>query len=93
MTNGKFTINAEQRRELLDSHNDLKTALQTISECHDLFMSDISNIEKMVSRMERHLNFALPTNGHKYMDCVLAEDKKPAPNKVTRRNKSKEAAQ
>ncbi len=76
-----FTITQEQRRELLESHNELRSALQTIWECQDLWMSDVTNIERLVSRMQRHLGFAQPTEGHAYMNYVLAEDNKPAPKK------------
>jgi len=76
-----FTLSGEARRELLQSHNELRTALQTIWECQDLWMSDITNLEKLVNRMQRHLDFAQPTEGHAYMNYVLAEENKPAPKK------------
>ena len=87
-TTGDFTIDAAARRELLDSHNELRTALQTIWECQDLWMSDVTNIEKLVHRMQRHLNFAQPTEGHAYMSYVLAEENEPAPKKRGRPKKN-----
>ena len=92
MTNGKFTINTEQRRDLLQSFNELRTAMTNIWECQDMWMSDIKNLERLMHRMQWHLDFAQRKDGTPYMNYVLAEDNKPTPNKVTRRNKSKEAA-
>ena len=83
-----FTLSQEARRELLQSYNQLRTALQTICECNDLWMSDVTNIERLVSRMQRHLDFAQPTDGHSYMNYVLAEENKPAPKKRGRPKKN-----
>ena len=83
-----FTITQEQRRELLESHNELRSALQTIWECHDVWMSDIANLEGLMSRMQRHLDFAQPKDGHSYMNWVLAEENKPAPKKRGRPKKN-----
>ena len=72
-----FAITQEQRRELLESHNELKTALQNIWECHDLWMSDVSNLEGLMHRLQKNLKFAQPSGGHPYMNYVFAEDNPP----------------
>jgi hypothetical protein len=72
-----FTITEEQRRELLESHNELKDALHTIWECHDVWMSDIANLEGLMSRLQRTFKFEQPSGGHPYMKWVLEEDNPP----------------
>lgn len=40
-----MSITHEERVKLLKCFNDLKNILQTIYDCHDLFMSDIGKLE------------------------------------------------
>ena len=42
-----YEITHEQRLALLEAHNNLRTALQTVGECQDLWMSDVRNLEKL----------------------------------------------
>ena len=42
-----YEITHEQRLALLEAHNNLKTALSTLAECNDLWLSDIRNIENL----------------------------------------------
>ena len=52
-----FTITQEQRREFLESHNELRTVLGTIWECNDLWMSDVAKLEKLLHRLHQNLKF------------------------------------
>lgn len=81
-------ITTEQRRELLESHNDLRNALQNVWECQDLWLSDISKLETLMFRLQKTLAFVRPQDGHQYMDFVLAEDNQPAPKKRGRPKKN-----
>jgi hypothetical protein len=81
-------ITTEQRRELLESHNDLRTALQTIWECNDIWLSDVSKLETLMIRLQRTLAFERPQDGHPHMNFVLAEDNQPAPKKRGRPKKT-----
>jgi len=76
-----FTLNEEARRELLQSFNELRTAMSNIWECQDLWMSDTRNLERLMHRMQRRLDFAQQKDGTPYMNYVLAEDNNPAPKK------------
>jgi len=42
-----YEITHDQRLALLEAHNNLRTALQTVAECQDLWLSDIRNLEKL----------------------------------------------
>ena len=72
-----FTITEEQRRELLESHNELRTALQTIWECSDLWMSDVANLEKLLHRLHQNLKFVRQEDSNPYTKWVLEEDNPP----------------
>ena len=82
-----FTLNEEARRELLQSFNELRTAMSNIWECQDLWMSDTRNLERLMHRMQRRLDFAQQKDGTSYMNYVLAEDNNPAPKKAGRPKK------
>ena len=84
----KMEITTEQRRELLESHNDLRTALQTLWECNDIRLSDVSKLETLMLRLQKTLAFERPKDGHQYMNFVLAEDNQPAPKKRGRPKKT-----
>lgn len=86
-TTGDFTIDATARRELLDSHNELRTALQTIWECNDLWISDLRNLETLMHRMQHTLQFQRSEDNN-YGKWVLAEENKPAPKKRGRPKKN-----
>jgi len=89
-TTGDFTLDAAARRELLDSHNELRTALQTILECNDMWMSDVGKLESLMYRMQSHLNFERKTDvgTGDYGSFVLAEENEPAPKKHGRLKKN-----
>ena len=44
-------ITHEERVKLLKCHNDVKNILQTIYDCHDLFISDIAKLERVQSEL------------------------------------------
>jgi len=89
-TTGDLTIDAAARRKLLDSHNELRTALQTIWECNDLWISDLRNLETLMHRMQQTLQFQRPENTewNGFGNWVLAEENKPAPKKRGRPKKN-----
>ena len=79
-----FTLSEEDRKDLLESHGHLRTILQTIWECNDLWMSDVGKLESLMFKMQRHLNFERKKDaeGSGYYDSfVLAEENNPAPKK------------
>jgi len=86
-TTGDFTIDAAARRELLDSHNELRTALQTLWECNDLWISDLRNMETLMHRMQDTLQFQR-SEDNGYGKWVLAEENEPAPKKRGRPKKN-----
>ena len=72
-----FTITQEQRRELLESHNELRTTLHTIWECNDLWMSDVAKLEKLMHQLQQHLKFVRQADSNPYTKWVLEEDNPP----------------
>ena len=52
-----YEITHEQRLELLEAHNNLMTALSTVADCHDLWLSDIRNLEKLECDLHSILKF------------------------------------
>ena len=72
-----FTITEEQRREFLESHNELRTTLHTIWECNDLWISDVAKLEKLMYRLHQNLKFVRQEDSHAYMNWVLEEDNPP----------------
>tara|TARA_Y100001972_G_C7421370_1_gene217718 strand:+ start:217 stop:453 length:237 start_codon:yes stop_codon:yes gene_type:complete len=73
----EFTITQQQRREFLESHNELRTVLHTIWECNDLWMSDVAKLEKLMHRLHQSLKFVRQEDSHAYMNWVLEEDNPP----------------
>ena len=73
-----YEITHEQRLALLEAHNNLKTALSTLAECNDLWLSDIRNIEKLQCDLHRIFKFVpkQDEHGHSmfYADWVLDGD-------------------
>jgi len=71
-------ITIEQRRELLTAHNQLKTMLSFAEECHDLHLSDLEKMERIVHLLHKTFDFSpdLDYNGHRqyYCDWVFSED-------------------
>jgi len=71
-------ITREQRQDLLKAHNDLKTILQTIWDCQDIWMSDVGKLESLYCDLHRIFKFVPKEDedGHRmtYADWVLAED-------------------
>ena len=86
-TTGDFTIEAAARRELLESYNELRTALQTLWECNDLWVSDLRNLETLMHRMQQTFQFQRSEDNN-YGKWVLAEENKPAPKKRGRPKKN-----
>lgn len=79
----EIKLTDEQRREFLQSHNDLHHMLHTIWETNDLWMSDVAKLEKLKCLLHQTLQF-MPrrdSDGHSlhYADWMLAEDVEPKP--------------
>ena len=73
-----YEITHQQRLELLEAHNNLMTALSVVADCHDLWLSDIRNLEKLECNLHRILKFVpkQDEHGHSmfYANWVLDED-------------------
>jgi len=71
-------ITNEQRRELLTAHNHLKTTLSYAQECHDLHLSDLERMERIVHMLRSMFNFSpdLDESGNRqyWSDWVFSED-------------------
>ena len=46
-----YLITQAQRMDLLNSHNKLRDALQTIWDCHDIWLSDVRHLENRADRI------------------------------------------
>lgn len=73
-----MNISHEERLEFLNAHNDLRSIIQTLHECQDLWMSDVGKLEKMECLMHRVLKF-VPRDDDEgrpmhFADWVLADD-------------------
>jgi hypothetical protein len=67
----------EQRTAFLKSYNELRSTIQTIWECQDLWMSDVRKLEDLQNLMQTTMKF-LPArddegNRQHYADWVLAD--------------------
>jgi len=73
-----YTITHEERLALLEAHNNLRTALQTVGECQDLWMSDVRNLEKLECDLHRIFKFVPKQDAQgrsmHYADWILDED-------------------
>jgi len=73
-----YEITHKQRLELLEAHNNLMTALSTVADCHDLWLSDIRNLEKLECDLHRIFKFVPKQDegGYSmfYANWVLDED-------------------
>ena len=67
----------EQRVAFLKSYNELRSTLQTLWECQDLWMSDVRKLENLQCLMHRVLKFVPQEddegNRQHYADWVLAD--------------------
>lgn len=52
-----YEITHKQRLELLEAHNNLRTALSNVSECQDLWLSDVNNLDKLQYSLHRIFKF------------------------------------
>ena len=68
----------DDRLALLKAHNDLKTILQTIWDCQDIWMSDVGKFESLYCDLHRIFKFVPKEDedGQRmhYADWVLAEE-------------------
>ena len=72
-----MNISHEERLELLNAHNDLKSMLMTIHECNDLWISDVGKLETLECILHRVFKFVPQEDDEGrpqyYKDFVLAE--------------------
>jgi hypothetical protein len=77
MTN--FKISKADRKNLLKGFNELRSALQTMEETQDVWLSDIRNMELLRMNLSLILNFSPKQDdeGERlyYADWVLDEEK------------------
>jgi hypothetical protein len=52
-----YLITQAQRMDLLNSYNKLRDALQTIWDCHDIWLSDVRHLENLQIELQRTLKF------------------------------------
>ena len=57
-----YLLTQAQRMDLLNSHNKLRDMLQTIWDCHDLWLSDVKHLENLQCELQRILKF-VPKRG------------------------------
>ena len=73
-----ITITETKRRELLKAHNDLRRMINTIHECHDIWISDVGKLEHLQHLLHYTLKFTAPLDdeGNKvwWSDFVLEEE-------------------
>ena len=73
-----MNISHEERLEFLKAHNALKSIVQTLHECSDLWMSDVRKLEKIECLMHRVLKFVPKEDDEgrpmHFADWVLADD-------------------
>ena len=73
-----MNITHEERLEFLRAYNALKSIVQTLHECSDLWMSDVRKLEKIECLMHRVLKFVPKEDDEgrpmHYADWVLADD-------------------
>ena len=76
-----FSINLEDRAELLRSHNHLRQMYACLAETHDCNISHVADLGTALCVFEKTLGFASPIKGEScwyYTDLVLEEDQKHA---------------
>ena len=76
MKNKTFTITHEQRLDLLKVYNDLNSVLSTITDCHDMYISDVGKLESLDYKLRSILNFKSQSGHHYYTQYDLAENVK-----------------
>ena len=54
---------------LLKGHNDLKSALQMMMECHTVYLSDVGNLETLLFNLQSGLGFVSGDSWH--TDAIL----------------------
>ena len=73
-----MNITHEERLVFLRAYNALKSIVQTLHECSDLWMSDVRKLEKIECLMHRVLKFVPKEDDEgrpmHYADWVLADD-------------------
>ena len=71
-----YLITQAQRMDLLNSHNKLRDILHRISDCHDLWMSDIKYLENLQCELQRILKFVPKRDDIWGADWILIEHRK-----------------
>ena len=56
-------VKDDDRRQLLKAHNDLRSIIDNIHECHDIWMSDVGKLEHLQHLLHHTLKFTPPVDG------------------------------
>jgi len=72
-----MNITHEQRLQFLKAHNELRNIVQSLHECHDMFLSDLGKLEELECLLHTAMKF-VPQKDEEgmsvfYTDWVLAE--------------------
>ena len=71
-------VKDEDRRQLLKAHNDLRSIIDNVHECHDIWMSDVGKLERLQHLLHHTLKFTAQVDdkGNKmwYRPYVYAEE-------------------
>ena len=71
-------IKDNDRRQLLKAHNDLRSIIDNIHECHDIWMSDVGKLEHLQHLLQHALKFTAPVDSEGikmwYRDYVYEEE-------------------
>lgn len=70
-------ITHEQRKQFLKSYNELRSTIQTIWDCQDIWMSDVGKLENLQHLMHSVMKFVPQEDDEgrslQYSDWVLAD--------------------
>lgn len=80
----EIKLDKQDRLRLLSDFNNLRTCLHNIEECHDLWLSDISNLQKLFCSLHQLLKFS--SGGEYWKDWELDTTKE---GEVDEKSKSK----
>ena len=69
-----LTMDSDYYQKLLDGYNNLKDSTSMLTECNDLYLSNIDKLQILEYRMYEALGFCKPQGGCYGCDAVLSRD-------------------
>jgi len=69
-----LTMDSDLYQKLLDGFNNLKSATSMMSECQDIYLSDVEKLTRLEYQMYSALGFRKPNGGCYGCDAVLSRD-------------------